>query len=156
MRDPDRDRYPADLDLLAWLGVDAYRFSTSWSRIIPDASGRVNQAGLDFYRRLVEGLHDRGIEPALTLYHWDLPQWLLDQGGWAFRDTVDAFVHYAAVMAEALGTVGMWATHNEPWCAAFLGYRAGVDAPGHVDESEAVAACHQPPAGPWASRSGAA
>lgn len=135
-------RWAQDLDLLAWLGVDTYRFSVSWSRVVPDASGQVNQAGLDFYRRLVHGLHERGIEPSVTLYHWDLPQWLQDRGGWASRDTVRAFVDYAAVVGEALDTVTMWATHNEPWCAAFLGHSVGVHAPGLEDPSAAVAACH--------------
>ncbi|MBY5162528.1 GH1 family beta-glucosidase [Salsipaludibacter albus] len=135
-------RWEEDLDLLAWLGVDEYRFSIAWSRVLPDGSGRPNQAGLDFYRRLVDGLHERGIEPNVTLYHWDLPQWLQDRGGWAARETVDAFVHYAATVAQALGTVVTWATLNEPWCAAFLGHRAGVHAPGHTDQAEAVAACH--------------
>ncbi|HKJ57420.1 MAG TPA: GH1 family beta-glucosidase [Nitriliruptoraceae bacterium] len=135
-------RWAEDLDLMAWLGVDAYRFSIAWPRIVPDASGQVNQAGLDFYRRLVDGMLERGIEPSATLYHWDLPQWLQDRGGWAARSTVDAFVDYAATVTEALGTVTMWATHNEPWCAAFLGHGDGEHAPGIRDDDTAVAACH--------------
>ena len=114
-------RFVEDLDLLAALGVNAYRFSVAWPRILPDGGGAVNQAGLDFYRRLLEGLRDRGIEPLPTLYHWDLPQALEDRGGWLDRDTAARFAEYAAVVADSLGDlVPAWLTQNEPWCAAFL------------------------------------
>lgn len=96
-------RWNEDVDLLAALGVDAYRFSVSWPRVIPDRSDEINQRGLDFYRRLVDRLTERGITPYPTLYHRPLPQALQDQGGWASRDTVEAFVLYAYVAAEAVG-----------------------------------------------------
>lgn len=149
LRDPaDRasdhyHRLEEDLDLLADLGVDAYRFSTAWTRVIPDGDGEVNPAGLDFYHRLTTGLVERGIEPYLTLYHWDLPQTLQDLGGWASRETVDAFARYATVMAEELGDhVGAWITQNEPWVSAFLGHRDGVFAPGLQDWKMALVAGH--------------
>lgn len=136
-------RLDEDLDLLRWLGVGAYRFSVAWPRVQPDGAGAVNQRGLDFYRRLVDGLLERAIEPVLTLYHWDLPQALQDRGGWANRDTVGRFEAYAAVVARALGDrVRWWTTLNEPWCSAFLGYAAGVHAPGVRDGAQAVAAAH--------------
>lgn len=136
-------RLEEDLDLLAGLGVDAYRFSTAWTRVIPDGDGEVNAAGLDFYRRLTTGLVDRGIQPYLTLYHWDLPQALQEQGGWASRRTVDAFARYAGIMADALGDrVGVWITQNEPWVSAFLGHRDGVFAPGIEDWPTALVAGH--------------
>jgi len=122
--------------------VDSYRFSVAWPRIQPD--GRtVEPRGLTFYERLVDGLLARGIEPLATLYHWDLPQALEDQGGWASREVVDAFAAYARIVAEALGDrVRRWSTLNEPWCAAFLGYDTGVHAPGVRDPERAIAACH--------------
>lgn len=127
-------RLEEDLDLIAGLGVDTYRFSVAWTRVVPDGEGVINQAGLDFYRRLTTGLVERGIEPCLTLYHWDLPQALQEKGGWASRDTIDAFARYAGIVADALGDrVGRWITHNEPWVAAFLGHRDGVFAPGMTD-----------------------
>jgi beta-glucosidase len=132
-----------DLDLLAELGAPSYRFSVAWPRIQPTGKGPVHQPGLDFYRRLVAGLRDRGIVPALTLYHWDLPQPLEDAGGWTVRDTADRFAEYAALVAEGLGDeVGMWTTLNEPWCSAWLGYGDGVHAPGRKDIGAAVAATH--------------
>ena len=136
-------RLEEDLDLLAGLEVDAYRFSTAWTRVIPDGSGDVNESGLDFYRRLVDGLVARGIEPCLTLYHWDLPQRVQDRGGWASRGTIDAFTRYAEVMAHALGDqVGRWITHNEPWVSSFLGHRQGVFAPGIEDWPTALRVAH--------------
>ena len=133
----------SDLDLFAELGLEAYRFSVSWSRIQPDASGRPNPAGLDFYERLVDGLLARGIRPSLTLNHWDLPQWIEDQGGWPARDTVERFSVYAATVAARLGDrVPMWTTHNEPWVVAWLGYGIGVFAPGIADVRAAAAANH--------------
>ncbi len=136
-------RLDEDLDLLADLGVNAYRFSVAWSRVVPDGDGEVNQAGLDFYRRLVDGLVDRGIEPCLTLYHWDLPADLHDRGGWESRHSVDAFARYAGVVADALGDgVGSWITHNEPWVASFLGYLEGVFAPGLTGWDHALTVGH--------------
>ncbi|HET7012697.1 MAG TPA: GH1 family beta-glucosidase [Streptosporangiaceae bacterium] len=136
-------RLDSDLDLLAELGVGAYRFSVSWSRIQPDGKGPADQAGLDFYRRLVDGLRQRGIEPALTLYHFDLPQPLQDAGGWPARDTASRFAEYAEIVASALGdSVGKWITLNEPWCTAWLGYGIGIHAPGVLDLGQALAATH--------------
>lgn len=136
-------RLEEDLDLIASLGVDAYRFSTAWTRVIPDGDGAVNQAGIDFYNRLVDGLVDREIAPYLTLYHWDLPQRLQDKGGWGSRDTVGAFARYARIMTETLGDrVGAWITHNEPWVTAFLGHRDGVFAPGLTGWERALEAGH--------------
>ena len=117
-------RLDEDLGLIGGLGLNAYRFSVAWPRVQPDGKGRANQAGLDFYRRLVAGLRERGVVPVATLYHWDLPQALEDAGGWPERDTAERFGDYAAIVAEALSSaVGMWVTVNEPWCAAWLGLR---------------------------------
>ncbi len=136
-------RWQEDLDLLAALGVNSYRFSVSWPRVIPDGDGEVNPAGLDFYRRLVEGLRDRGITPYLTLFHWDLPVALQDKGGWESRDTVDAFARYAGVVADGLGDlVGNWITQNEPWVTSMLGHRDGVFAPGITGWEAALSAAH--------------
>ena len=136
-------RMPEDLDLMASLGLPAYRFSVSWPRVVPGGSGPVNQAGLDFYRRLVDGLLQRGIAPQLTLYHWDLPQTLQHEGGWTNRATVDRFVEYAVAVTEALGDrVAGITTLNEPFCSAFLGYASGVHAPGDTDRGAALAAAH--------------
>jgi beta-glucosidase len=132
-----------DLDLLADLGAGSYRFSVAWPRIQPSGKGPASQAGLDFYRRLVDGLGERGIAPTLTLYHWDLPQPLEDAGGWTARDTAARFGDYAGIVADALGDrVGLWITLNEPWCSAWLGYGAGVHAPGRRDIGAAAAANH--------------
>lgn len=136
-------RVEEDLDLLAQLAAPAYGFSVAWPRIQPTGTGPIEQRGLDFYRRLVDGLRRRGIVPVLTLYHWDLPQPLEDAGGWVSRETVWRFAEFAAVVAEALGSdVGMWITVNEPWCASFLGYGTGHHAPGGRDMGGAVAAAH--------------
>ena len=111
--------------------------------MLPEGDGEVNPQGLDFYRRLAQGMRERDIEPWLTLYHWDLPQALQDRGGWANRDTCSAFARYAGVMADALGDlVDHWITHNEPWVAAYLGHLYGIHAPGHQDWSDALAAGH--------------
>jgi beta-glucosidase len=135
-------RWPEDVAIMADLGLNAYRFSISWPRIVP-APGVVNQAGLDFYSRLVDGLLARGLTPWVTLYHWDLPQWLEDRGGWASREVVDHFVHYATTVHAALGDrVRHWLTLNEPWCAAFLGYAGGQHAPGRQEPQAAVSAAH--------------
>lgn len=135
-------RYPEDIALMSELGLQTYRFSTSWSRVRPDG-GAVNPAGIDFYQRLVDKLLEAGILPWLTLYHWDLPQALQETGGWANRDTVDRFLEYAGTMHDALGDrVGVWTTLNEPWCASFLSYTGGEHAPGHRSVTEGLLASH--------------
>jgi len=136
-------RLEQDLDLMAELGITAYRFSIAWPRIQPAGSGRPNAPGLAFYERLVDGLLARSIAPVATLYHWDLPQALEDRGGWPNRETALRFADYAAVTARRLGDrVAYWITHNEPWVAAWLGYADGLFAPGHTDLREAAAAQH--------------
>ncbi|MFC0003967.1 GH1 family beta-glucosidase [Micromonospora siamensis] len=136
-------RMPDDVRLMAELGLKSYRFSVSWPRVQPGGSGPANQRGLDFYRRLVDELLANGIEPWLTLYHWDLPQPLEDAGGWPARDTAGRFADYAELVADALGDrVTYWTTLNEPWCSAFLGYGSGVHAPGRTDGADAVRAGH--------------
>lgn len=136
-------RYREDLDLMADLGLRAYRFSVAWPRVLPEGTGRVNLAGLGFYRRLAEGLAERGIVPVATLYHWDLPQALQERGGWATREAVRWFADYASVVASALGDlVPYWVTQNEPWVAAFLGHATGLHAPGVRDWSTALAVAH--------------
>lgn len=136
-------RLDEDLDLMREIGLKAYRFSVSWPRVQPEGSGPVNQTGLDFYRRLVAGLRDREITPALTLYHWDLPQALEDGGGWTSRDTADRFAEYATIVHEALADeVPLWITLNEPWVSAWLGHALGVHAPGRRSTEEALAATH--------------
>ncbi|MFX4293329.1 GH1 family beta-glucosidase [Streptomyces bohaiensis] len=136
-------RWAEDLDLIKELGIGAYRFSTSWSRVQPTGRGPALQSGLDFYRRLTDGLLERGITPVVTLYHWDLPQELEDAGGWPERETAERFAEYAAIMAEALGDrVSMWTTLNEPWCSSFLGYGSGVHAPGRTEPLAVLRAAH--------------
>ncbi|MGZ8438284.1 MAG: GH1 family beta-glucosidase [Candidatus Limnocylindrales bacterium] len=136
-------RWRGDLDILRDLGVGAYRFSIAWPRVQPGGTGAFNPAGLQFYSQLVDGLLERGIAPVVTLYHWDLPQELEDAGGWPNRDTADRFAEYAERMARELGDrVKVWATFNEPWCAAYLGYGSGVHAPGRTDPEAALAAVH--------------
>ncbi|MGE5136448.1 MAG: GH1 family beta-glucosidase [Gemmatimonadota bacterium] len=136
-------RWEADLDLLAGLGCRSYRFSIAWPRVLPAGQGPVNQRGLDFYRRLLDGLHNRGIEPMVTLYHWDLPQALQDQGGWPARDTAARFADYAAAVARELGDrVPLWITLNEPWVSAFAGHLQGRHAPGLADLGTALRAAH--------------
>lgn len=136
-------RLEEDLDLLSELGVDAYRFSVAWPRIQATGSGPANTLGLDFYRRLIDGLRQRNISPVATLYHWDLPQELQDRGGWVNRDTALRFAEYAALVGDALGDgVDKWITVNEPWCVSWLGYGAGHHAPGHHHIGEAAAANH--------------
>jgi beta-glucosidase len=136
-------RTDQDVDLLSELGLCAYRFSISWARVQPDGSGRVNRSGLDYYRRLIEGLRHRGIFPAATIHHWELPQALEDRGGWANRDTAERFAEYAEVLARELGDqVGMWITINEPQQIAHQGYRVGTHAPGRTDSVLAAAATH--------------
>jgi beta-glucosidase len=136
-------RYPQDVAMMAELGLSAYRFSVSWPRVQPGGSGPENRAGSAFYDRLVDELLAAGIRPAVTLYHWDLPQELEDKGGWAERDTAYRFADYARLVAARLGDrVDLWTTLNEPWCAAFLGYGSGVHAPGRTDPYAALAAAH--------------
>jgi beta-glucosidase len=136
-------RYEEDLDLVARTGVGWYRFSIAWPRIVPEGVGRVETRGLDYYDRLVDAALARGISPTATLYHWDLPQPLEDRDGWLNRDTADAFADYAAIVHGRLGDrVAVWATHNEPWCAAYLGYAAGVHAPGRREGGAANRAAH--------------
>ncbi|MBC9719340.1 beta-glucosidase [Streptomyces sp. TRM66268-LWL] len=136
-------RFRDDVAMMAELGVKAYRFSVSWSRIQPTGRGPAVQRGLDFYRALTDELLSHGITPLLTLYHWDLPQELEDAGGWPERDTAFRFAEYAGHVAEALGDrVELWTTLNEPWCSAFLGYGSGVHAPGRTDDLAALRAAH--------------
>ncbi|MDT0487644.1 GH1 family beta-glucosidase [Streptomyces doebereineriae] len=136
-------RLDEDLDLMASLGLKAYRFSIAWPRIQPTGRGPANPKGLDFYSRLVDGLLQRDIAPVATLYHWDLPQALEDEGGWTNRETAYAFADYARVVGEALGDrVAIWTTLNEPWCSAYLGYGAGAHAPGRSDGASALTAVH--------------
>ncbi|MBA8815258.1 beta-glucosidase [Microbacterium halimionae] len=136
-------RWESDLDLMADMGLGAYRFSIAWPRVVPTGRGAVNAKGIDFYSRLVDGLRERGIRPVATLYHWDLPQALEDEGGWANRATSDAFEEYAAIMGEALGDrVHTWTTLNEPWCSAYLGYGQGGHAPGRHEPAAALTAVH--------------
>ncbi|MBA2445710.1 MAG: beta-glucosidase [Nocardioidaceae bacterium] len=135
-------RYPQDIAMLTELGLDAYRFSVAWPRIQPD--GRtLEPRGLDFYDRLVDELLAAGIAPYTTLYHWDLPQVLEDEGGWPARDTAYRFADYAGVVVDRLGDrVRTWLTLNEPWCSSYLGYLEGVHAPGRTDARSALLAVH--------------
>ncbi len=136
-------RWREDIALMKELGLHAYRFSVSWPRVLPEGRGRLNPAGLDFYARLVDGLLAAGITPFVTLYHWDLPQKLQDQGGWPARDITDAFCEYAELVSRRLGDrVKHWMTINEPHIISFLGYLDGVHAPGHTSRAEMLAAAH--------------
>ncbi len=136
-------RLEEDLDLMADLGLKSYRFSVAWPRIQPEGSGPANQKGLDYYRRLVDGLRERSIEPMLTLYHWDLPQALEDRGGWTNRETSERFAEYAGILYGALSEfVRFWITLNEPWVSAWNGYGMGVHAPGREGTDNALAATH--------------
>ncbi|MDR7335222.1 GH1 family beta-glucosidase [Roseateles asaccharophilus] len=135
--------FPQDLDMAKQLGVNAYRFSIAWPRILPNGRGAVNEAGLAFYDRLVDGMLERGLDPWCTLYHWDLPQALQEQGGWTSRDTVAAFLEYTDVVTRRLGDrVKHWITHNEPWCSCMMGYWEGVHAPGGTSLADGMQACH--------------
>ena len=136
-------RWRDDIDLMTELGLNAYRFSIAWSRILPQGRGTVNTRGLDFYDRLVDGLLARGIEPMVTLFHWDLPSALDDRGGWLNRDIADWFAEYTRVVVRTLdGRVRKWATLNEPWVVTDGGYLFGVLAPGHANLYEAPLATH--------------
>jgi len=136
-------RWPEDVDLMASYGLNAYRFSVSWPRVQPDGRGAPNEKGLDFYRRLTDALRERGIRPALTLNHWDIPQAVHDVGGWQRRDTVERFAEYTHLVAGALGDrVEWWITHNEPWIISALGYRLGIHAPGVQDTEAELRTAH--------------
>ncbi len=136
-------RFAEDVDLMKALDLGAYRFSIAWPRIQPEGRGAVNAAGLAFYDRLVDALLAKGITPAVTLYHWDLPQSLEDAGGWPNRDTAHRFADYAALVHDALADrVDLWTTLNEPWCSAHLGYWSGIHAPGRTEPAAAMAAMH--------------
>jgi beta-glucosidase len=136
-------RYTEDIRLMRALGIGAFRLSVAWPRVLPEGRGRVNQAGLDFYDRLVDELLANGVDPYVTLYHWDLPQVLEDRGGWPARDTVDAFTEFTEVVVSRLGDrVRHWITQNEPWVVSWLGYGLGVHAPGRQSERDALAAGH--------------
>ncbi len=136
-------RWPEDIALMKRMGLDCYRFSIAWPRVLPDGTGAVNAAGLDFYDRLVDGLLDAGIDPFATLYHWDLPQALQDRGGWPNRETAYAFAEMASVVVGRLGDrVTNWFTVNEPLCSAWIGHLEGKMAPGIKDLSLAVPASH--------------
>jgi len=137
-------RMKDDVALMKRLGLSAYRFSIAWSRVLPEGRGRVNEAGLGFYERLVDTLLENGIEPLATLYHWDLPAALDDRGGWLNPDVADWFADYASVMYKRLdGRVKKWTTLNEPWVVTDGGYLTGVLAPGHKNRFEAPIASHQ-------------
>jgi len=136
-------RWPEDFDIGRDMGLNAYRFSIAWPRIFGELKGQPNQKGLDFYARLVDGMLERGLQPWATLYHWDLPQYLQDRGGWANRETVDAFLEFADAMTRRLGDrVKHWITHNEPWCTAIIGNFEGWHAPGLTDFKTALQVAH--------------
>jgi beta-glucosidase len=136
-------RFRDDVRLMKELGLQAYRFSIAWGRVFPQGRGRRNERGLDFYRQLVECLREHGIEPFVTLYHWDLPQALDDLGGWANRDSAEWFADYAHAMFRALdGDVKLWTTLNEPWVVAHEGYLRGTHAPGHASLTETPRVSH--------------
>ena len=137
------NRYREDVALMGELGLTAYRFSISWSRVLPDGTGRVNEKGLDFYRRLTDELRRRNIQPLITLFHWDLPAALDDRGGWVNRDIADWFAEYGQVCFRALDDrKPLWATLNEPWVVTDGGYLHGPLAPGHRNVFETPLASH--------------
>ncbi len=136
-------RFREDVALMRELRLRGYRFSISWPRVLPEGKGPVNQKGLDFYHRLVDELLENDIIPFPTLYHWDLPQALQDEGGWANRDTAERFAEYAAMMTNALGDrVKRWLIFNEPWVFTILGYMAGIHPPGLRDPAMALRTTH--------------
>ncbi|MFE8957656.1 GH1 family beta-glucosidase [Streptomyces iakyrus] len=136
-------RWREDIALMRRLGVNAYRLSIAWPRVVPGGDGPVNAKGLAFYDELIDGLLEAGITPSVTLYHWDLPQALQDRGGWPERDTASAFAEYASVVAGRLGDrVSHWATPNEPLCSAWIGHLEGTMAPGLTDLTAAVRASY--------------
>ncbi len=134
--------YKDDIKLMKDLGVDSYRLSIAWPRIFPK-KGEFNQKGMDFYIDLLKELNDKGIKPSVTLYHWDLPMWAYEEGGWCNRECTDWFVEFATKCFEQLDKyVYSWITHNEPWCAAFLSHIIGAHAPGHKSIEEGVVVAH--------------
>jgi len=136
-------RWEEDVALMAELGIDSYRFSLAWTRLLPEGNGPVNQKGIDFYGRLIDSLLEHGITPWVTLFHWDLPQALQNRGGWPVRETAEAFAEYAGIVGEAFGDrVKNWITHNEPWVAMVLGHIEGTFAPGLKDWNLALRAGH--------------
>lgn len=136
-------RYEEDVEIIHELGLDVYRFSVAWTRIFPSGTGEVNQQGVEYYHKLVDSLIAKGIEPMCTLYHWDLPQALQDDGGWNNRATISAFVEYASFMfKEFNGKIKKWITINEPWCASFLSNYIGEHAPGNQNLQLAVDIAH--------------
>src|SRR6476469_2907922 len=136
-------RMPADVALMQELGLEAYRFSVAWPRIVPGGTGAVNAAGVAFYDRLVDTLLAAGIRPVVTLYHWDLPQVLEDRGGWRTREVADWFAEYTAAVVGPLGDrVKHWTTLNEPWCSSMLSHAIGAHAPGHQDPLEGLVTAH--------------
>ncbi|HEX4297176.1 MAG TPA: GH1 family beta-glucosidase, partial [Devosia sp.] len=143
MADDHYHRWPEDLDLIRDGGFDGYRFSLAWPRLIPEGTGAVNQAGLDFYDRLIDGMLERGLKPFATLYHWDLPSPLQDRGGWMNRDIAGWFADYAALVGRQFGDrLHATATINEPWCVSVLSHLLGVHAPGYRDLRAAARAMH--------------
>ncbi|MGL1891649.1 MAG: GH1 family beta-glucosidase [Spirochaetaceae bacterium] len=135
--------FKSDMDLVNNVGFNAYRFSTSWSRVISNTSGKLNIKGLDFYDRLVDDMIGKNIDPYLTLYHWDLPSFLQENGGWLNRDTAKHFQDYAYLMVEKLGDrVNNWLTHNEMWCTSFLSHQVGIFAPGEKNLPNALTVAH--------------
>jgi beta-glucosidase len=135
-------RYKEDIKLMEKIGTDAYRFSVSWSRVFPE-KGRYNPKGMDFYKRLIDELSKSNIRPVITIYHWDLPLWAYNMGGWLNRDSIKLFEEYSSKLFKELNeSVGLWITHNEPLCASFFGYHEGIHAPGHKNLREAVTAAH--------------
>jgi len=136
-------QFREDVGLMRDLGLGAYRFSISWNRVLPHGRGAINPKGLEFYDRLVDALLEAGIKPFATLFHWDLPQALQEQGGWVTRNSVDAFADYARAVGQRLGDrVRHWITHNEPWCVTFLGNQQGRHAPGVRDWHDALTTSH--------------
>jgi beta-glucosidase len=136
-------RYPEDIALMSELGLQAYRFSIAWPRLMPQGKGEVNAKGIDFYNRLIDTLLEKGIQPCATLFHWDYPQALHDQGGWTNPDAGQLFGDYAELCFKSFGDrIKFWITHNEPWCYAFLGHEAGAHAPGMTDQETAFKVGH--------------
>nr|THJ78314.1 beta-glucosidase [Acetivibrio thermocellus] len=136
-------RYEEDIKIMKEIGIKSYRFSISWPRIFPEGTGKLNQKGLDFYKRLTNLLLENGIMPAITLYHWDLPQKLQDKGGWKNRDTTDYFTEYSEVIFKNLGDiVPIWFTHNEPGVVSLLGHFLGIHAPGIKDLRTSLEVSH--------------
>ena len=138
------NRVEEDLELMKWLGIDSYRFSFSWPRIMRSGEGALNPEGLDFYDRLIDGLLERGIKPAATVYHWDLPSTFGDKGGWTWEPIADKFADYATVLAQKFADrIDSWATLNEPWVSSFLGYATDIHAPGAADPAKGFEAAYR-------------